>query len=377
MEKSNHIAINLPFTPISRAVMRGIRSYFEPGPQWTFEVRSHQDAATCLWIKTRCQGVITYAGTLAWHESILKTGVPCVVITSTVNHVPLPSICEDHRGVGRQVAEEFLRRGFRTLGICSAERVSSGARAEGFVEVSEKAGHRVHLYSERSQVDAETSLAGLRQWLRELPKPAAVFAVTDSRGTLVLEACRREDIAVPEELVVVAVGNDVEVCNFCYPPMSSVAIPFEAMGRAAAELLYGLMRGDAAPASPIVISPQGIVTRRSSEATVVSDPVVAEASRYIVEHACDPIGVEDVARHTGYSYRRLHERFQEAGGRSLHGEIRRVQLNRAKLMLTETDVPIYEVAKACGWGTAKQIDRIFKRHEGMAPAAYRRRFRSI
>lgn len=375
MEKSRHIAINLPFTPIARAIMRGIRVHFELGSKWTFEIRSQQDRATCRWIQNECDGVITYGGTPSWHRSILRTGVPCVVLVSGARNLSLPSVCDDNAGIGRQVAADFLVRGFKTFGVCAGERISSQARSEGFIRAIEQAGHRVREYTEPSGTEAEVSRRALSKWLRELPKPAAVFAVNDSQGTLVLGSCRRMGIAVPDELVVVAVGNDVEVCNFCHPPLSSVRIPFDMMGREAGALLHRLMKGEEAPKQPIVISSHGIATRRSSEATVVSDPVVAEAARYIVEHACDPIGVEDVAEHVGYSYRRLHERFQ-ACGRSLHGEIRRVQLNRAKLLLTETDMPINGVAKVCGWRTAKQIDRIFKQHEAIAPLEYRTRFRT-
>jgi LacI family transcriptional regulator len=383
MDKPRHIAINLPYTPISREIMRGIRDHFEVGPQWTFEIRSGQDGPTRKLFKKECDGVITYGSNRPWHRSLIRTGLPAVVLTSDIRNVDLlPAVSEDNIAIGRIVGEDFLARGFKNIGVVmSAHKSYALDRSRGFTQAVRRSGIDVLEFPGPEEPADEARLAAhalvLAKWVRSMAKPAALFAVNDSQGTQVLNVCRKSGIRVPEDVIVVGVGNDAQVCNLCSPALSSVAIPYVEMGRRAGALLQDLLDDKPVSERTVVIPPLGIVTRRSSETTTGSDPLVVQAARFIADHACDPISVQDVARHVGYSYRRLHERFEQATGRLLHDEIRRVQLNRARLLLTETSTPVHKIAQACGWQNGKQIDRIFKQHEGMTPMAYRERFRTF
>jgi LacI family transcriptional regulator len=62
-------------------------------------------------------------------------------------------------------------------------------------------------------------------------------------------------------------------------------------------------------------------------------------------------------------------------GRSLNAEIQRVRLERAKIMLAETEWPLAKVAEATGYTDASYLHQIFKRQLGMTPAKYRRSMR--
>ena len=62
-------------------------------------------------------------------------------------------------------------------------------------------------------------------------------------------------------------------------------------------------------------------------------------------------------------------------GRTPLDEIRRVRLERAKALL-RTDVPIYQVAKASGFGTPEYLATSFLRANGSTPTEYRRQFGS-
>lgn len=72
------------------------------------------------------------------------------------------------------------------------------------------------------------------------------------------------------------------------------------------------------------------------------------------------------------SRRSLEIRFERAMGRTLHKEIRRVRLERAKRLLQETDLPLDTVAAGAGFSTASYLTQVFKKEMGMTPAQYRR-----
>ena len=66
-----------------------------------------------------------------------------------------------------------------------------------------------------------------------------------------LDACRRAGLRVPDEVAVIGVDNDSNLCNLCTPPLSSIDVNPSRVGYEAAALLTRLMRGVARPAGPV------------------------------------------------------------------------------------------------------------------------------
>jgi len=132
-----------------------------------------------------------------------------------------------------------------------------------------------------------------------------------------------------------------------------------------------LMAGQRAPKEAILIPPKGIHVRRSTDVVAVEDGDVATALRYIRDHACDGISVDDVARHVALSRTTLDRRFQFALERSPKAEIDRVRVNRAKQLLAETEYKIAAIAAMTGYAAAPQFVTAFKRLTGLTPGKYR------
>ena len=61
--------------------------------------------------------------------------------------------------------------------------------------------------------------------------------------------------------------------------------------------------------------------------------------------------------------------------RTIHGEIRRLQIERAKQLVTATDLPLKQVAVRAGFRNVQYMTSLFRRHLGQTPAEYRRRSR--
>src|SRR5271167_1703534 len=68
-------------------------------------------------------------------------------------------------------------------------------------------------------------------------------------------------------------------------------------------------------------------------------------------------------------------RFRKALGRSPYKEIRRVQIERARSLLSGTDRPVREIADACGFKETRQLSTAFHERFGLSPRQYRRRAR--
>jgi LacI family transcriptional regulator len=209
-------------------------------------------------------------------------------------------------------------------------------------------------------------------WIRSLPKPLGLIACNDFRGIQALDACRRAGIAVPEEVAVVGVDNEELVCTLAYPPLSSVVPNARSIGYEAAALLNRLMKWGPAPTTPLFIPPVEVVTRLSTDVNAIADPDVAAAMRFIREHACEGIAVADVLSQVPVSRSVLQRRFRNLLGRSIHGMIAGVRLQRAKRLLVETDLPLSVIAQRTGYSHVEYLCAAFRQAVGLPPGAYRR-----
>jgi LacI family transcriptional regulator len=332
-------------------------------------------------------GIIARIETPQIAKAVLDSGLPAIVLDrserqSQPDH-PLSRFSEvasDSAQAAAMAASHLLERGFRHYAFAGiAGRVWSDLREASFCETVRAAGFAVQVYpAPRARRDRvwEREQPVLAEWLRQLPRPAGLMACNDDRGREVLEACRSAGVRVPEELAVIGVDNDELLCDLSDPPLSSVALNAEGVGYRAAELLDHLMLGRVRKPQRLVAGPLHVVTRRSTEIVAIDDPEVVAALRFLHDHAALPIGVKDIVRQIAISRRNLELRFQAAVGRTLHAELQRVRLERARRLLSETDLPIPAVAQAAGYSTACYFIQVFRRAQGTTPARYRRQLRT-
>jgi len=215
----------------------------------------------------------------------------------------------------------------------------------------------------------------LADWLLALPKPIGIMIASDQLGPALLEACHRAGISVPDQVAVIGVDNDATLCDVCNPPLSSVDAGHREVGYRAAELLHQLMAGGQPPAGPLLVKPQGIAPRRSSDITATADAQVAFALKLIREHACEGWSASRVAARIPLSRSVLQRRFRKETGCSIHEEILRTRLRRARELLAETDQPLIDVAVSSGFKHQEYLGLFFRARFGRTPAEYRREVR--
>ncbi|MGC3970986.1 MAG: helix-turn-helix domain-containing protein [Pirellulales bacterium] len=203
-----------------------------------------------------------------------------------------------------------------------------------------------------------------------------LMSCNDDRGQQLLNACRQIETAVPDQVAVVGVDNDEELCNLSTPALSSVDVNAERNGFVAAGLLAGMMSGTKSfPGQEVLFPPSRVVARLSTDTFAVDDPAVARALRFIRDRAADAIGVDDVVRAAATSRRKLERQFEVLLRRSPNQEILRVRTERARSLLLETDLTLAAVARQSGFSSVKYFGDAFRRQTGFAPGEYRRQSR--
>ncbi|MFE6863927.1 GlxA family transcriptional regulator [Nocardia sp. NPDC057668] len=88
----------------------------------------------------------------------------------------------------------------------------------------------------------------------------------------------------------------------------------------------------------------------------------------------EPIGLRELAAHAHTSTRTLTRRFRAETGSSPLQWLLHQRVDRARELLEVTDLPIDEVARRSGLGTAESLRLHLTRRHGLPPSAYRKAF---
>jgi transcriptional regulator GlxA family with amidase domain len=87
-----------------------------------------------------------------------------------------------------------------------------------------------------------------------------------------------------------------------------------------------------------------------------------------------PLTLTELARHAGVSVRTLTRRFHAESGVSPLQWLLHQRIERARELLETTALPMDQVARACGLGTADSLRVHVVRRTGLTPSAYRAQF---
>ena len=219
--------------------------------------------------------------------------------------------------------------------------------------------------------DHQKELTG---WLRRLRTPVGILASSDHRAAMIYEACITLKLRIPEDVAIIGVDNDPVACEFCQPPLSSVSRNDVRVGYEAAALLDLLIRGGAPPKRPILVPPDAVVPRRSTETWAIEDVQVAAAVKFIHEHLTENFGVERLLKESALSRRRLEHRFRETLGRSPYVFINELRVAQARRLLAAPEGrDLADIAAECGFGGLSQFSRMFKQVTGTSPSGFRNR----
>ncbi|SED17935.1 Transcriptional regulator GlxA family, contains an amidase domain and an AraC-type DNA-binding HTH domain [Streptomyces sp. 3213] len=100
----------------------------------------------------------------------------------------------------------------------------------------------------------------------------------------------------------------------------------------------------------------------------------ADTRGWAMRNLDKPLTLTDLARHAGVSVRTLTRRFHAESGVSPLQWLLHQRVERAKELLETTTLPMDQVARACGLGTADSLRGHLVRRTGLTPSAYRAQF---
>ncbi|MDA3925491.1 MAG: DNA-binding transcriptional regulator [Kiritimatiellae bacterium] len=387
-QKNPQVAILLPSSvKVCRDMRRGILKYVRSNGPWGLHILEGREGEQKLihMKEWGCTGIIGRPYTQELVDVAMQTEMPMILMEDPKglflqkSH-PLARhsiVQSDTAAIGRLAATYFIDRKFQNFAYVGEvhDLGWSVKRGEAFAASVEEAGFKCHMYGAlpvMEQEDAGVERDHLCNWLQSLPKPVALLAAMDNRARQVMDACAWSNISIPHDLAVLGVDNDRDLCENTTPAMSSILLNAERASYNAAAHLDQLMKQTTSERRIITYGPSHVVSRRSTAAFHIDDPIVAKAMGFISTNACSAINVPDVVRFVNASRRLTEMRFREALGHTILEEIRRVRLEEVCTRLIESDQLISEITYACGFDSESHLGTLFRRKFGCTMRDYRK-----
>jgi LacI family transcriptional regulator len=306
-------------------------------------------------------------------EALVELGYPVILVPSDESVAGVFSVDTDDVAVGRLAAEHLIARGYRDFAFVgrsdahyAKQRLQGFQAVVGEITTYWEEFRDWRAYDEYWR-DPDEDMVG---WLAGLPKPIGIFTAHDPTGRHVLEAAAQAGLEVPFAVGVISANDDETVCEMASPALSSIRMPWRSL---AAEVVWTLEKivSGKPPQGPILVHPLEVVARGSSSYEAVSDPIVRRAMQYLVGQVSTILSVEEWASKIGVSRRVLERHFTVALGRSPLAMIQYERVERAKNLLSSTDLPIATIAERCGFQSNERLSVNFKDLVGVPPSSYR------
>lgn len=103
----------------------------------------------------------------------------------------------------------------------------------------------------------------------------------------------------------------------------------------------------------------------------IKNEILMSALNYIEDNLKTDFSVGELAAVSGVSQQYLGRLFRQAINASPAEYIIKRRIREAMRLLTETDMPIADISRICGFSSAGYFCAVFRKNEGMTPSAYR------
>ena len=175
------------------------------------------------------------------------------------------SVLIDLESAGYQATKHLIQHGHQRIGLITFGFGTADYRLEnhGYKRALGEAGIEIDpgLIEAVQDFDVSSGREGATRLLKLPQPPTAIFAITDLMAMGAMQAIRASGRRIPQDIALVSF-NDIPVAAMLEPPLTSVSLSGNELGKEAMKLLTELIKGKE-PESRQIILPTTLVTRQS------------------------------------------------------------------------------------------------------------------
>lgn len=315
-----------------------------------------------------------------WDEDkldLLKDiNIPVVLQNNRIRSKVFSNLTGDYYSTGQMAAQYFRKKRFSEYAFFGIKNIVwSEERCKGYMTEVLANGGNFYQYMENESKD---EMNEIKNWLKHLPKPLALFCCDDAHALLITEICKVEGISIPGEVSVLGVDDDELLCDISDPTISSIRMDVENGGYLTCQLLNERIHKRDTRTFNVSIKPLSISERGSTRMHNIDDKYVAKLVDYIQEHYFEDLSVDYLLSLVPLSRRSIEMRFKKSmGGITIYQYLLSVRVERLAYLLLTTDRDFADVVYEVGFHDIANVSRTFRRYKGCSPQEYRRRLRSV
>ncbi len=223
-----------------------------------------------MMLRQRVDGIILVPTTHSKEsvELALEQSIPIVIADRDLPDLALPvnRVLVDNFQGGYLGVQHLLQLGHRRIGLIGSPLHSEpiGKRIRGALKAFSEWGieHNPALLITGDQQQFEMGYLGAKQLLQQMPRPTAIFALTDVMAIGVMHAAYEYGMVLPGDLSVVGF-DDIPLASYVVPALTTIAQPIYVMGETAARILLRHMQDNNQPVETIKLEAR-LVVRNST-----------------------------------------------------------------------------------------------------------------
>ena len=187
-----------------------------------------------------------------WHQVVepppALREIPSVLLDARSTEPSDSWVVPDEEGGGHTATSHLIEQGHRRIGYIHEENVYPAQleRLAGYRRALDE--HGIDFDPALVAVDLNDPFGGTAATARllELPEPpTAIQCFTDRMAMGAYRAIRRAGLSIPNDISVIGFDNQDQIAPWLDPPLTTVQLPHEAMGRWAVEHLLRVLSGEA------------------------------------------------------------------------------------------------------------------------------------
>ena len=110
---------------------------------------------------------------------------------------------------------------------------------------------------------------------------------------------------------------------------------------------------------------------------MIDDKLVYRIGKYVVVHVDEKLSLESVAEGVYLNPSYVSHIFKKITGMNLTDYMAEVKVDRAKVLLRDSRMKIYDVASTVGYSDSEYFAKIFKKKTGYSPTAYQKQLEEL
>ncbi|MBX2808113.1 MAG: LacI family transcriptional regulator [Cellvibrionaceae bacterium] len=220
----------------------------------------------------RCKqadGFIVFTGLPAHSGALaIEKPLPIVLVCEPqppASKINLPSIAINDYKAAKEATQYLIRLGHQHIAFAAPKhtQLTIAQRQAGFIHALTRQGLPVfgrlltQLYQD---LPLQQKLA---QLLAIKPAPTAIFCADDDTAIETLHLLKQQGLKIPEDISVMGFNN-IRYARITDPPLSTVALPTEAIGTQAIDTLFNLMDSPSHFSQPLILDHQLIIRQSTA-----------------------------------------------------------------------------------------------------------------